>query len=896
MNGFDLSAVSGIYIGSSEISALYLGSELIWPTNYENEYLTITSLTNNNSISVEYVGTKYNIDYQFEVSTDKTNWTNYIFNPMTETTKTLGLLNNGNRLYIRGNNQRFAGNLLSTSQKHYIRVKTTGSFKISGNIMSLIDSANYKELTSVNTSAFGYLFYNNSWLIDAQNLYLPATTLAQYCYYSMFEGCASLTTAPELPATILADHCYTNMFSGCTSLTTVPELHVTTLSDYCYANMFYYCTSLTTAPELPATTLSDYCYANMFEGCSSLTTAPELPATTLAQYCYNCMFLRCSSLTTTPELPATTLASHCYNGMFAVCTSLTTAPELPATTLAYSCYGFMFEECSSLIEPPELPATTLSSSCYLGMFEGCTRFVDLSNFELPATTVYYSSYKCMFKDCTSLTTAPELPATTVWGNETGGGSYELMFNNCTSLVNPPTILPATTLATNCYWRMFDNCTSLTTAPELPATTLVKGCYMKMFYRCTSLTTAPELPATKLEWNCYNQMFYGCNSLNYIKCLAKNISAMDCLSGWVSYVSSTGTFVKDQSMSSWTRGANGIPSGWTVVDFVIYTITISQTTNGTVTSNVQNAEAGDTITLTVTPDTGYSLDTLTVLDASSNPVTVTNNQFTMPASNVTVSATFALPYDQQYLTIESLEDSNDIGWKSNDSNTKTIQWSTDMTNWTSATSSTSGTSLTTLNTGDKLYIKGTNNTYGATWSTYSYFTITNDVNIYGHLNSLIYGDNFVNNKNSLPSGSCTFWFIFKDTPIIDASHIIFPDAIRNMAYRNMFENCTKLLYAPQLPGRSTYQGYQGMFKGCTSLQTAPILYASSTDSYCYQEMFKGCTSLTSITVYFTNLNGYDPTKNWVKGVGSSGTFTKLASMTSFPTGNDGIPSGWTVVDV
>ena len=846
MNGFDLSTASEIYMGSSEISALYIGSELIWPSNYENEYFTITSLTNNNSISIEYVGTKYNIDYQFEVSTDKTNWTNYIFNPITETTKTLGLLNNGNRLYIRGNNQRFAGNLLSTSQKHYIRVKTTGSFKISGNIMSLIDSANYKELTSVNTSAFGYLFYNNSWLIDAQNLYLPATTLAQYCYYSMFEGCSSLTTAPELPATTLADHCYTNMFSGCTSLTTVPELYATTLSDYCYANMFYYCTSLTTAPELPATTLSDYCYANMFEGCSSLTTAPELPATTLAQYCYSCMFLRCTSLTTTPELSATTLASHCYNGMFAVCTSLTTAPELPATTLASYCYFDMFDGCSSLIEPPELPATTLSGGCYMTMFAGCTRFVDLSNFELPATTLTSGCYKAMFEGCTSLTKAPELPATTVYGDEFGHGSCELMFYNCTSLVNPPTILPATTLGTNCYWRMFDNCTSLTTAPELPATTLVKGCYMKMFYRCTSLTTAPELPATKLEWNCYNQMFYGCNSLNYIKCLAKNISAMDCLSGWVSYVSSTGTFVKDQSMSSWTRGANGIPSGWTVVDFVIYTITISQTTNGAVTSNVQNAEAGDTITLTVTPDSGYELDTLTVLDASSNPVTVTNNQFTMPASNVTVSATFAMPYDQQYLTIESLEDNNTISWLCNNASyTQDIQYSNDLVNWTTVTSTTSGATLATLNTGDKIYLKGLLVGHNS-GNYYEKFSSSGNFKVYGNIMSLTDGDNFAS-ATSL-THDYQLCSLFRSSKVTDVSNLIMPATIlKRYCYQNMFNACKQLTTAATiLPATSVdYYSYGYMFANCTLLVTPPVLCGVTLGGYAYHSMFYGCSSLTTL---------------------------------------------------
>ena len=34
----------------------------------------------------------------------------------------------------------------------------------------------------------------------------------------MFAGCTSLTTAPELPATTLADYCYMSMFQGCTKL------------------------------------------------------------------------------------------------------------------------------------------------------------------------------------------------------------------------------------------------------------------------------------------------------------------------------------------------------------------------------------------------------------------------------------------------------------------------------------------------------------------------------------------------------------------------------------------------------------------------------------------------------------------------------------------------------
>ncbi|MCR4823480.1 MAG: hypothetical protein K5873_11490, partial [Treponema sp.] len=58
----------------------------------------------------------------------------------------------------------------------------------------------------------------------------PATTLAASCYYDMFYGCTSLTTAPDLPATSLTDGCYFEMFYGCTSLNSITCL-ATDISD-----------------------------------------------------------------------------------------------------------------------------------------------------------------------------------------------------------------------------------------------------------------------------------------------------------------------------------------------------------------------------------------------------------------------------------------------------------------------------------------------------------------------------------------------------------------------------------------------------------------------------------------------------------------------------------------
>ena len=66
-------------------------------------------------------------------------------------------------------------------------------------------------------------------------------------------------------------------------------------------------------------------------------------------------------------------------------------------------------------------------------------------------------------------------------------------------------------------------------------------------------------------------------------------------------------------------------------------------NGEVTANRRYAERGDTVTITVTPDKGYTLETLTVTDKNGKEVKLTEKNgkytFTMPASKVTVEAVF-----------------------------------------------------------------------------------------------------------------------------------------------------------------------------------------------------------------------------------------------------------------
>lgn len=246
-------------------------------------------------------------------SSDKT-WTIW------DGTTTLSSVDNDgdNVLYLRG-----TGNTVIIGDREDYRWFLTGSdIKCIGNIENLLDYATVK----------------------AGN----HPILADYCYYSMFYNCTSLTQAPALPATTLANYCYQSMFRDCTNLTQAPALPATTLAADCYHSMFAGCTSITQAPALPATTLAMSCYHSMFSGCTSITQAPALLATTLAVSCYRSMFYNCTNLTQASDLPATTLADYCYYRLFNGCTALTQAPVLPATTLADYCYRYMFNGCTSL--------------------------------------------------------------------------------------------------------------------------------------------------------------------------------------------------------------------------------------------------------------------------------------------------------------------------------------------------------------------------------------------------------------------------------------------------------------------------------------------------------------------------------------------------------------------
>ena len=77
----------------------------------------------------------------------------------------------------------------------------------------------------------------------------------------------------------------------------------------------------------------------------------------------------------------------------------------------------------------------------------------------------------------------------------------------------------------------------------------------------------------------------------------------------------------------------------------HNVKIADTTNGTVTANVSKAAEGTEVAITITPRRGYKLSTLMVKDAAGNSYAISTDNngkyyFTMPAANVTVTATFS----------------------------------------------------------------------------------------------------------------------------------------------------------------------------------------------------------------------------------------------------------------
>ena len=713
------------------------------------------------------LGYSYSVPPDIQYSTDGgTSW-----NVMKED-EPIVLENIGDKVYFKGVNPYGLGRKdYAANPSNSVNFRMTGRIAASGSVMSLIDG----EGTSTRIES-------------------------EYCFMDLFDGCESLTKAPELPATQLATGCYMSMFGGCTNLVEAPELPATHLASYCYSSMFYGCESLTKVPELPATLLDEFCYDNMFERCTSLVEAPELPATQLANHCYFSMFSGCTSLAEAPELPATQLANYCYFSMFSGCTSLTTAPKLPATQLKNDCYANMFKGCTSLVRALGISATETAVSCCRSMFEECRNLEEAP--DLLAQKVDSFSYQSMFKNCSSLKKAPKLPA------------MELAFS--------------------CYEEMFMYCTLLKEAPELPAVELAEYCYAYMFKGCVYLTKAPLLASSELVSHCYYYMLNSCSRLKYIRVGVMSLeNPFDATTEWVDGVDGNkGLFVFPCGSTYNVRGASDVPMNF---QYISSPLVIFQ--------NPDSTEIWrDTIGCGKTPE--YRGETPTYGEglvfkrwdkkfiAHSDPdiyyYTAVYEEVEKPATG-------------DWLCFTAKEGNSEFWYESGNGNKPDLWYSiNEGQDWSPLDS---GQVVLLRNVGDRAFLKGYNpdgfTKEETTFLESTHFGMSGRIAASGSVMSLIDG---TGESLTIPCDYCFSYLFFRCTSLIKAPNLP-ATTLTNRCYEGMFQDCVELKDTPKLPATSLKEGcYSSMFLSCENLTYVEGLPATTLAPSCYNLMFGGCSSL------------------------------------------------------
>lgn len=223
----------------------------------------------------------------------------------------------------------------------------------------------------------------------------------------------------------------------------------------------------------------------------------------------------------------------------------------------------------------------------------------------------------------------------------------------------------------------------------------------------------------------------------------------------------------------------------------------------------------------------------------------------------------IPYEQQYLTFVAEADNLTVGLAYARSNV--FQYSVDSgQTWSNLANSGSTTSV---NSGQTIMFKAT----GLTPNTFDGIGTLNpsvSASVQGNTMSLVYGDNFIDQTEI---SNYQFRNLFAASNITSAENLILPAT-------TLKQYC-----------------YADMFNGCDRLTTAPVLPATTLVNSCYYGMFLGCTSLNYIKCLATSgFDVYQCTGYWVYNVSDTGTFVKDAN-TTWTTGDNGIPSGWTVID-
>ena len=442
--------------------------------------------------------------------------------------------------------------------------------------------------------------------------------------------------------------------------------------------------------------------------------------------------------------------------------------------------------------------------------------------------------------------------------DTKDARFCFLFQDCKVLTSAPD-LPATTLAVNCYRGMFSGCKKLETAPALLATKLAEKCYLSMFSGCTNLKTAPALPAKELAKDCYDFMFNECTNLSSVTMLAPSAQ------------------ISKNRLSYWLKGAGTSATSRTlkVIDVDAYTALVENNylpdiwkkgTPGTTVDDIPyvtfTAEGKQKFTMIVSG--GYDLSGKFEYSVNGGKWTsvVADKGVDFGGANGTLSLRGTNPSG----TAESLSKYSKITFTN-----------------PSVKVACTGDIRTLLNHAD--YKNVATNQARFCYLFYDCKALTSAPALPAEtLADDCYGYMFMNCTNlktapNLPAktlASFCYYTMFSGCTSLETAPTLPAETLQTACYGYMFDDCTNLKTAPEL--RATTLAlccYEGMFSGCTSLVNASTLPATKLETQCYNYMFRDCTNLTSVTMLApsaqisTNRLSY-----WLDGAGTTATSRTL----------------------
>ena len=784
---------------------------------------------------------------------------------------------------------------------------------VGGNIMSLLYGTGFDEQTTLTSDyTFVNLFYpnisgaaNNPKLFSSEKLVLPATTLSTQCYYQMFMGCTNhKRTFAELPAEAGTQGCYYGMFYDNTALEKVPSVKAKVGAGQFMYRFAYNCASLksfevlTTNGSLPSVSGSGTGeeMQQAFYGCTSLESAyfpnlkyiksisgvftgdtslvgvymPNLEAVATS---LTSTFNGCTSLTTVyiPKLSIMGTASNTFNG----CTSLATVDFSQATAVPALSNINAFENTNNdykILVPlalntewvattnwsdesiaPHIVAVGGNALMFVAQASGSTiklaavgesaptLDIEVSTdggttfvaYTVGTTITLTNAYEtAMFRAGSTGQSALAVDASN-YNKFTMTGSLYIV-GDISYLLNQSGVSTSTALADYAFTGLFKNCTALVNAPALPWTTMGESCYAHMFEGCNSLRTAPELPATTLDDYCYANMFEGCTALKEAPYLPATTLATGCYNGMFYNATNLGHIGTNwwglfQESDSFTNWVYGVAP------------------NGTF-----DWTGEDTTTGPSAIPTGW-----VVVNEAKRPLT-----FTAREGGVTVK-------------LEKKVNGTTAGvpsvWP-------TVQLDFSVNNGATWLSYTIGDTILLANIGDTVQFRATNTNGaftkfnsgggGGGWggSNYCYhtFTTTGAFDLSGHIDSLRNID----------------WTQAGDAP--------------NYAYYYMFYQNKGVVDASNLKMNAASVGtwaYYYMFRQNTRMTKGPEIYATTIGSGAFNYLFYGCTRLSEIKIHYTGNFSSSYFSSWVQNIAASGTLYYNGTDTT--TGNNAIPTGWTV---